>query len=78
MPPACSAHMRSMQIILILLIAVAAGATLYVLIKGLVGMAQGSSELNSARSQTLMQKRVIYQAAAILFAVLLMMLAGRS
>lgn len=70
--------MGSMQIILILLIAAAAGATLYVLIKGLVGMAQGSSELNSARSQAMMQRRVIYQAAAILFAVLLMMLAGRS
>jgi hypothetical protein len=66
--------MRGMQIILILLIVVAAAATLYVLIKGLVGMAQGSSELNAARSQALMQKRITYQAAAILFSVLLMTL----
>lgn len=64
-----------MQILLIILIAAGAAATLYVLVRGLVGMAQGSSNLNSARSQTLMQKRVAYQALAILFAVLLLMLA---
>jgi hypothetical protein len=64
-----------MQTLLIILIAAGAAATLYVLVRGLVGMAQGSSNLNSARSQTLMQKRVAYQALAILFAVLLLMLA---
>ena len=64
-----------MQILLILLLATAAAATVFVLVRGLVGMAQGSSTLNSARSQTLMQKRVAYQAIAILIAVLLMMLA---
>lgn len=64
-----------MQILLIILIAAGAAATLYVLVRGLVGTAQGSSNLNSARSQTLMQKRVAYQALAILFAVLLLMLA---
>jgi hypothetical protein len=64
-----------MQILFILLLAAAAAATLFVLIKGLVGMAQGSSEINSGQSQVLMQKRVAYQALAILFAVILMMLA---
>ena len=64
-----------MQTILIILLAAGAAATLYVLVRGLVGMAQGSSNLNSARSQTLMQKRVAYQAAAILIAVILMMTA---
>ena len=68
--------MLSMQTILIILLALAAAATLYVLVRGLAGMAQGSSSLNSARSQSLMQKRVVYQAMAILLAVLLMMLAG--
>lgn len=67
-----------MQIVLILLLVAAAAATLYALIRGLVGMAHGSSALNSARSQTLMQKRVAYQAIAILVAVLLMMLARGS
>lgn len=38
-------------------------------------MAQGSSELNSGRSQVLMQKRVAYQAVAIMIAVVLMMFA---
>jgi hypothetical protein len=64
-----------MQVLLILFIAAAAAATLFVLIRGLVGMAEGTSDLNAARSQTLMQKRVIYQAAAILLAVVLMMVA---
>lgn len=64
-----------MQTILVILLAVAAAATLFVLVRGLVGMAQGSSTLNSGRSQSLMQKRVAYQAIAILIAVLLMMLA---
>lgn len=63
-----------MQILFILLLAAAAAATLFVLVKGLVGMAQGTSELNSGRSQALMQKRVAYQALAILFATVLMML----
>ena len=67
-----------MQILLILLLSVAASATLYVLVRGLVGMAQGASELNAQRSQTLMQKRVIFQAAAILIAVLLIMLSRSS
>jgi hypothetical protein len=69
--------MGRMQILLILLIVAAAAATLYVLVRGVVGMAQGSTALNSERSQKLMQKRVIYQAAALMFAVLIMMV-GRS
>jgi hypothetical protein len=63
-----------MQILLIVLLVAAAAATFFVLVKGLVGMAQGSSKLNSGRSQVLMQKRVAYQALAILFATVLMML----
>jgi hypothetical protein len=67
-------HISPMQIVLIILLAAAAAATLFVLLKGLVGMAHGSSELNSGRSQVLMQKRVAYQALAIMLAVVLMML----
>ena len=67
-----------MQTILIILLAAAAAATLYALVRGLAGMAQGSSTINSARSQSLMQKRVTYQAAAILIAVLLIMRARGS
>ena len=61
--------------ILIILIVLAAGATLFVLIKGVIGMAQGK-DLTGQRSQALMQKRVMFQAIAILLAVLLMIIAG--
>ena len=66
-----------MQILLFILIAIAAAATLYVLVKGVIGMAQGGGALNAERSQNLMQKRVAYQAVAIVFAVLFIMV-GRS
>jgi hypothetical protein len=64
-----------MRVLLVVLLAATAAATLFVLVKGLVGMAQAPSELNAARSQVLMQKRVAYQAIAILFASALLALA---
>ena len=66
-----------MQVLLILAVVAAALATVYVLVRGVVGMAQGSSSLNAARSQALMQKRVTYQ-AAVLFVMLLLALSGGS
>ncbi len=58
--------------------AVAAGATLFVLVKGVIGMAQGK-DLTGVRSQELMRKRVMFQAIAIVFVVLLLLMAsGRS
>jgi hypothetical protein len=65
-----------MQPLLFIALAAAAAATLYALVRGVIGMANGSGQLNSARSQSLMQKRVVYQAAAILVAVAIMA-AGR-
>ena len=65
-----------MQPILIILIVLAAGATLFVLVKGVVGMAQGK-DITGQRSQDLMRKRVMFQAAAIVLVVLLLLLAGR-
>lgn len=64
-----------MQTLLIILIVLAAGATLFVLAKGVVGMAQGK-DVTGARSQALMRKRVMYQALAIVLVVLLLMLAS--
>ena len=64
-----------MQMLLIISIVLAAGATLFVLVKGVIGMANGASDLTADRSQALMQKRVAYQAVAILLAVGLMLLA---
>ncbi len=65
-----------MEILLTILVVIAAAATLYVLVKGVIGMANNQS---ASRSQDLMRKRVMFQAVAIIIAVLLLMLAsGRS
>ncbi|HEX8468438.1 MAG TPA: HIG1 domain-containing protein [Allosphingosinicella sp.] len=64
-----------MTTILIILIVIMAGATLFVLAKGVIGMAQGK-DITGARSQALMRKRVLYQAVAIVLVVLLLLVAG--
>ena len=62
-----------MQIILIILLVGAALATLFVLIRGVVGLANNQTP---ERSQELMRKRILYQAIAILLAVLLLLTFG--
>ena len=64
-----------MQTFLMILIAIAALATLYVLVKGVIGMASGK-DVTGVRSQALMRKRVMFQAIAILFVVLFLLIAG--
>ncbi len=64
-----------MQTLLIILIVLAAAATLFVLVKGVIGMAQGK-DVTGARSQDLMRKRVMFQAGTIILVVLLLMLAS--
>ena len=64
-----------MTTLLIILIVLAAGATLFVLVKGVIGMAQGK-DVTGRRSQDLMRKRVMFQAVAIILVVLLLMLAS--
>ena len=64
-----------MTTILIILIVLMAGATLFVLAKGVIGMAQGK-DITGARSQALMRKRVLYQAVAIMLVILLLLVAG--
>ena len=66
-----------MQTLLIILIVLAAGATLFVLVKGVIGMARGR-DVTGQRSQDLMRKRVMFQALAIILVVLLLMFAGTS
>jgi hypothetical protein len=66
-----------MKWILIPLIVLAAGATLFVLVKGVIGMAQGK-DITGQRSQALMQKRILFQAVAILLVILLLVVAGGS
>ena len=64
-----------MTTILFILILVAAAAVLYTLARGVIGMAQGK-DLTGQRSQELMRKRVMYQAIAIVFIILFLMLAS--
>jgi hypothetical protein len=64
-----------MEPLLAVLIVLAAGATLFVLAKGVIGMAQ-QKDLSGRRSQELMRKRVLFQAVAILLAVVLLLVAS--
>lgn len=64
-----------MKIILIILIVLAAGATLFVLVKGVIGMAQGK-DITGERSQALMQKRIMFQGIAILLVIALLVVAS--
>ena len=64
-----------MSTILIVLLVLAVGATLFVLAKGVIDMAQ-QKDLTGQRSQELMRKRVMFQAIAILIVVLLLLVAA--
>ncbi len=66
-----------MQTFLLILIAIAALATLYVLVKGVIGMASGK-DITGVRSQALMRKRVMLQAVAIILVILFLMMARGS
>ena len=66
-----------MKPILIVLLVLAAGATLFVLVKGVIGMAQGK-DITGQRSQELMRKRILFQAVAIALAVLLLLTVSSS
>lgn len=60
---------------IIILLVFFAGATLFVLVRGVIGMAQ-QKDLTGEHSQQLMQKRILYQAIAIGLAVLLLLMAS--
>jgi Hypoxia induced protein conserved region len=64
-----------MSIFLLILIVLAAGATLFVLAQGVIGMAQGK-DLTGQRSQQLMRKRVLFQAVAIILVILFLLVAS--
>lgn len=69
--------MGAMSVFLLILVVLFALATLFVLIKGVVGMAQGK-DVTGQRSQDLMRKRVMLQAVAIIFVILFLFVAGAS
>ena len=63
--------------ILLILLILAMAATAYVLVRGVIAMASGK-DVTGEQSQKWMQRRVLFQAAAIVIVVLILILAGSS
>jgi len=64
-----------MNTILFILLLIAMGAVLYVLVRGVIAMANGK-DLTGEVQQGYMQKRVLYQAIAIVIVILILAMAG--
>ena len=61
--------------ILMILLVIAMAAVVYVLVRGVIAMAQGK-DVSGEVQQGYMQKRVMYQAIAIVIVVLILALAS--
>jgi len=66
-----------MNTILIILLVLAMGATAYVLVRGVMAMASGK-DLTGEQQQNYMRKRVLFQALAIVFVILILLAAGNA
>ena len=66
-----------MNMLLIILLVLAMGATAYVLVRGVMAMASGK-DISGERQQDYMRKRVLFQAVAIIVVILILVLAGAS
>jgi ABC-type nickel/cobalt efflux system permease component RcnA len=66
-----------MRLPLLILLLLAMGATAYVLVRGVMNMASGK-DVTGEQSQNWMRKRVLFQAIAIVFVVLILLVAGGS
>ena len=64
-----------MNTLLLILLIVAMGAVAYVLIRGVIAMANGK-DVSGEVQQGYMQKRVLYQGVAIVIVVLILVMAG--
>lgn len=64
-----------MNTFLVLLLVAAMAATAYVLVRGVMTMAQGK-ELSSQNQQQWMRRRVQFQAIAIVLVILILLAAG--
>ncbi|MEP7316251.1 MAG: HIG1 domain-containing protein [Sphingomicrobium sp.] len=65
-----------MNILLILALVVAMGATAYVLVRGILAMANGK-DVSGEVQQRYMRKRVLYQGIAIMLVAVILLIAGR-
>lgn len=66
-----------MRLPLLILLALAMAAVVYVLVRGVMNMASGQ-DLTGERSQDWMRKRVLFQAVAIVLVILILAVAGGS
>ena len=66
-----------MNTLLIIALVVAMGATAYVLVRGVIAMANGKDS-SGAVQQKYMQKRVLFQGIAIVIVVIILAAAGGS
>jgi uncharacterized membrane protein YdjX (TVP38/TMEM64 family) len=64
-----------MRTFLLILLLLAMAGTLYVLVRGVMAMASGK-DLTGEHSQKWMQRRVLFQAVAIVLVILILILAG--
>ena len=64
-----------MNTLLIILLVAAMAATGYVLVRGVIAMANGK-DVSGAEQQKYMQKRVLFQGVAIVIVALILMLAS--
>ena len=63
--------------ILMILLVLAMAATAYVLVRGVISMASGK-DVTGEQSQQWMQRRVLFQAVAIVIVVFILIVAGSS
>lgn len=64
-----------MNTILFILLLIAMGAVAYVLVRGVIAMAQGK-DVTGEVQQGYMQKRVLYQGIAVVIVILILFMAG--
>lgn len=66
-----------MSTVMIILLVVAMAATAYALVRGVIAMASGK-DVTGQQQQDWMRKRVLFQAIAIVFVALILILASAS
>jgi len=66
-----------MRIVLLILLMMAMAGVVYVLVRGVIGMASGR-DMTGEQSQKWMQRRVLFQAVAIVIVILILVVAGSS
>jgi hypothetical protein len=66
-----------MRIVLLILLLLAMAGVVYVLVRGVMAMASGR-DVTGEQSQKWMQRRVLFQAVAIILVILILAVAGAS